>query len=150
MGFVIRNFSEQYKIKETEAAEAVIDFVSVLEDRRQLVWRATKVQKVDVPPHNYLILEVTNKCNLSCIHCSVEANERKGEELTGKEWKNLIDSIAIMGVEAVGLSGGEPLLRGDIFELAEYAINKGLLVGLPTNGLLLNEENIHDYKETGY
>jgi MoaA/NifB/PqqE/SkfB family radical SAM enzyme len=43
-----------------------------------------------------------------------------------------------MGVEAVGLSGGEPLLREDVFDLANHALNQGLLVGLVTNGLLLN------------
>jgi radical SAM protein with 4Fe4S-binding SPASM domain len=52
-----------------------------------------------------------------------------------------------MGVEAVGLSGGEPLLREDVFDLANHALNQGLLVGLVTNGLLLNKGIIEKIKK---
>jgi len=133
-----QTFSEQYKVDPIEARRTVYDFISSLQERRQLVFRTSKIRNVKVPPPKYLILGITNRCNLNCIHCSVRANERLDDELTTAEWKNLITTIAEMGVEAVGLSGGEPLLREDVFDLADHALNQGLLVGLVTNGLLLN------------
>ena len=131
-------FSEQYKVDPIEARGTVYDFISSLQERRQLVFRTSKIRKVEVPPPKYLVLEITNRCNLNCIHCSVRANERPDGELTTAEWKSLMTTLAEMGVEAVGLSGGEPLLREDVFDLAEHALNQGLLVGLVTNGLLLD------------
>ena len=124
-----QTFSEQYKVDPMEARRTVYDFISSLQERRQLVFRTSKIRNVKVPPPKYLILEITNRCNLNCIHCSVRANERLDDELTTAEWKNLITDLAEMGVEAVGLSGGEPLLREDVFDLAEHALNQGLLVG---------------------
>ena len=147
MNEINQTFSEQNKIDPIEARETVYDFLSSLQERRQLVFRTSKIRKVKVPPPKYLILEITNRCNLNCIHCSVRANERLGNELTTTEWKNLITTLAEMGVEAVGLSGGEPLLREDVFDLANHALNQGLLVGLCTNGLLLNREIVKKIKK---
>jgi radical SAM protein with 4Fe4S-binding SPASM domain len=144
---VLQAFSEQYEVGLAEARGTVYDFISSLHENRQLVFRKSKIRKVDVPPPKFLILEITNRCNLNCIHCSVRANERLEEELTTDEWKKLITSLGEMGVEAVGLSGGEPLLREDVFDLANHALSQGLLVGLVTNGLLLNEENIEETKK---
>ena len=146
---VLNDFSMQFNVPSEEAEAIVTEFISSLEENRQLVWRSSKVRKVAVPPPNYIILEITNKCNLKCIHCSVRANERKNKELTTQEWKNLITALAKMGVEAVGLSGGEPLIREDVFEIAEHAIKLGLLVGMPTNGLLFNDENMQQIKRLG-
>jgi len=142
-----QTFSEQYEVDPIEARGTVYDFISSLQERRQLVFRTSKIRKVNVPPPKYLVLEITNRCNLNCIHCSVRANERLDNELTTTEWKDLITTLAEMGVEAVGLSGGEPLLRNDVFDLASHALDQGLLVGLVTNGLLLNRGIVEKIKK---
>jgi len=143
---VVEEFGRAVGVDQAEAERAVPDYISYLEGCRQLVWRRSKVRKVEAPTPEYLILELTNRCNLNCIHCSVSANERLGRELSTDKWKNLISTAAEMGVKAVGLSGGEPLLREDFFELAAHATDLGLVVGLVTNGLLIDEDNIGEIK----
>ena len=69
----------------------------------------------------------TFKCNLRCAHCYMDAQERESQdELTTEEGKMLIDQIVEVSKPILVLSGGEPLLREDIFELAKYASDKGL------------------------
>jgi MoaA/NifB/PqqE/SkfB family radical SAM enzyme len=83
----------------------------------------------------------TLKCNLRCSHCYISAQETEGRsELTTDEGKGVIDQIAEFGKTILVLSGGEPLLRSDIFELAEYGVQKGLIVTLGTNGTLIDKE----------
>jgi radical SAM protein with 4Fe4S-binding SPASM domain len=120
----------------------VIQYLDELDEARFIVYRNSKINFKTSKPPDYFILELTNKCNLDCIHCSVSANESTGKDLTTQQWIAIIDSISEMGVRAVGFSGGEPLLRRDFWEIASYAFQKSLLVGLVTNGLLINEENI--------
>jgi radical SAM protein with 4Fe4S-binding SPASM domain len=140
-------FRNQFNISTNEATEAVNSFLKELEKTSQLVYRSSKVIPVNPPVPDYLILEITNKCNLNCIHCSVNANERYSQELTTEEWNRVISEASIMGVRAIGLSGGEPLMRPDFWKIAEHAVGKGLLVGLVSNGLLINEKNIYKIKE---
>jgi len=82
--------------------------------------------------------EVTRSCNLNCIHCRAAANcgPYPGELSTGKCFQ-LIDEIAAMSSPVIILTGGEPLLRPDIFEIAAYGTNKGLRMVLATNGTLV-------------
>jgi radical SAM protein with 4Fe4S-binding SPASM domain len=75
----------------------------------------------------------THSCNLSCEHCMVNAGKSLKNELKTNEIKNTIDDMAIMGVKYFTATGGEPLLRKDIFEVLSYAKNKGLKIGLSTN-----------------
>jgi radical SAM protein with 4Fe4S-binding SPASM domain len=142
----VEEFRGHYGVAPDEASEAVREFIGSLERRNQLILRSSKVQKVEAPPPDYLILELTNRCNLNCIHCSVCANDKPGQVLTTTEWKDLITAASTMGVRAVGLSGGEPMLRKDLFEIASHATRLGLLVGLVTNGLLIDEENVMEIK----
>jgi AdoMet-dependent heme synthase len=81
----------------------------------------------------------TLKCNLKCNHCYLNAQDKaKTEELTTVEGKSLIDQIAKVSQPILILSGGEPLLRPDIFELASYANAKGLRTTMGTNGTLID------------
>ena len=83
----------------------------------------------------------TFKCNLKCAHCYMDAQERESkDELTTEEGKMLIDQIVEVSKPVLVLSGGEPLLREDIFELAKYASDKGLRVGLGTNAIGIDDE----------
>ncbi len=98
-----------------------------------------------------LCLEVTKKCNMvpPCRYCSAYAIEEEGGELTLDEEKALLDNVSSFARPIVLFTGGEPLLRDDIFELAEYAGKRGLPVGLPTNGILLTKRVAELMKKTG-
>ncbi|HUU50038.1 MAG TPA: radical SAM protein [Nitrospinota bacterium] len=86
--------------------------------------------------------ETTAGCNLECIHCRrLEVSKKlTKEDLTTKESFALIDSIVEAGNPILVLSGGEPLFRPDIFDIASYAKLKGLVLALATNGTLVNNE----------
>lgn len=88
-----------------------------------------------------VVWNVTRTCNLRCIHCysSSEAKRYPGE-LTTEEGMAFLDDLAAFGVPAVLFSGGEPLTRPDLFQLAAHARAKGLRVVLSTNGTLITEE----------
>ena len=72
-----------------------------------------------------VVWDVTHLCNLRCKHCYLDAREKMPDELTTKEAKNLIDELVDAGVVVLAFSGGEPLMREDIFELMSYAHQKG-------------------------
>lgn len=85
--------------------------------------------------------ELTNACNLKCIHCrACPADEKSPDELTTDEGKDLLDQIASFSKAAVVLSGGEPLVRPDVFEIAQHGTNLGLRMLLATNGTTVTPE----------
>jgi len=85
--------------------------------------------------------EVTKGCNLRCIHCRASATELSSpRDLSTGTALGIIDQIAEAAKPILVLSGGEPLYRSDIFQLAVYARDKGLRVALATNGTLVTKE----------
>ncbi len=84
-------------------------------------------------------IEVTTRCNLSCIHCYCGRGE---PDLPADFWKKLLDDFAREGCFGIYITGGEPLLRDDFFEIYEHARKAGIMVTLFTNGTLLNERNV--------
>jgi len=85
--------------------------------------------------------EVTKGCNLRCIHCRATATELSSpDDLPTGKALDIIDQIAAYANPILVLSGGEPLYRSDIFQLAQYATDKGLRVALATNGTLVTRE----------
>jgi AdoMet-dependent heme synthase len=85
--------------------------------------------------------EVTKGCNLRCIHCRATATELSSpSDLSTRTALGIIDQIASFANPILVLSGGEPLYRSDIFQLARYATEKGLRVALATNGTLVTKE----------
>lgn len=85
--------------------------------------------------------EVTKGCNLRCIHCRASATELSSpNDLETRRALGIIDQIAEAANPILVLSGGEPLYRSDIFQLARYATDKGLRVALATNGTLVTKE----------
>jgi heme b synthase len=88
---------------------------------------------------NIVAWEVTRSCNLNCVHCRAAANcgPYPGELSTQKCFQ-LIDEIAAVSSPVIILTGGEPLLRPDIFEIAKYGTDKGLRMVMATNGTLVN------------
>jgi len=95
--------------------------------------------------------EVTRSCNLSCRHC--RASAEKGPypgELTTAQGKALVDDIAAFANPVLIMTGGDPLMREDIWELAEYAIHQaGLRVVMSPNGTLVTPEAARKMKEVG-
>ena len=93
---------------------------------------------------------VTRKCNLKCPHCYINATtEALNNELSTEEAKGLIDQISEVSRPLLILSGGEPLLRKDIFELVRYGTEKGLKMGLGSNGSLIDDIAAKKLKEAG-
>jgi AdoMet-dependent heme synthase len=85
--------------------------------------------------------EVTKGCNLRCIHCRATATELSSpSDLSTAKALTIIDQIIASASPILVLSGGEPLYRSDIFQLARYATDKGLRVALATNGTLVTKE----------
>ena len=92
----------------------------------------------------------TKTCNLSCRHCYMESDAKKYDnELTTEEARSFIDDLADFKVPVLLFSGGEPLLRPDFFELAEYAAKKGVRPTLSTNGTLITREIAQRIKDIG-
>ena len=94
--------------------------------------------------------ELTKGCNLRCIHCRASATELSSpNDLTTETAKAIIDQIAEVSTPILVLSGGEPLFRSDIFELARYGTEKGLRVALATNGTLVNKHIAQKIVDSG-
>jgi heme b synthase len=92
--------------------------------------------------------EVTRTCNLACAHCRASAQNYQYEgELSKHECLRLIDEIVQVGKPILILTGGEPLMRPDIFEIGKYAVGKGLRVVMGTNGTLISREIAAKLKE---
>ena len=82
--------------------------------------------------------EITRSCNLACVHCRASSLRGPyGGELTTAEGKRLLDEIAGFSNPVIILTGGEPLLRPDVYELAAYGNAKGLRMVLATNATLV-------------
>ncbi|MFA5294720.1 MAG: radical SAM protein [Methanoregulaceae archaeon] len=94
---------------------------------------------------------VTNRCNLSCQHCYGQSDpqSRTEGELAMNEGRGLIDDLAEMGVPLILFTGGEPLVREDIWDLAGHAANSGIKIALSTNGTLITAEIARKIKESG-
>src|SRR5215472_167153 len=94
--------------------------------------------------------ELTKGCNLRCIHCRASATELSSpDDLSTGTAKTIIDQIAEMSQPILVLSGGEPLFRKDIFELASYATNRGLRAALATNGTLVTKPVARNIVDSG-
>lgn len=93
---------------------------------------------------------MTRRCNLKCVHCRAGAcDEVDPNELTYQEGIKLIDGIREQGAPILIMTGGEPLLRKDFFELADHAIKSGLRAVLATNGSLVTNELAREIAAVG-
>ena len=91
------------------------------------------------PPGPVVIWNLIRRCNLTCMHCySISADVDFPGELSSAEVNTVMDDLKAFGVPALILSGGEPLLRRDIFEIAARAKAMGFYTGLSTNGTLID------------
>jgi organic radical activating enzyme len=91
-----------------------------------------------VPPPAFVIWESTKRCNLRCIHCCSQNSGQ--EDLNLQAVQLILDQLSSLGVPRLQITGGEPLLRNDLFEILHRAKEKQLSTSLTSNGLYLNEE----------
>ena len=97
-----------------------------------------------------VVWNVTRRCNLKCVHCYAHAkNIAFDNELSTSEGKTLIDDLAEFGVPVILFSGGEPLVRKDLPELADYAVKKGMRAVISTNGTLITPQIARTLKDIG-
>ena len=103
------------------------------------------------PPGPVVIWNLIRRCNLTCKHCySISADKDFAGELSTDEVFTVMDDLKAFRVPVLILSGGEPLLRPDIFDIAKRAKAKGFYVGLSSNGTLINESNIDQIAEVDF
>jgi heme d1 biosynthesis radical SAM protein NirJ len=103
------------------------------------------------PPGPVVIWNLVRRCNLTCKHCySISADKDFPGELTTQEVYDVMHDLKGFRVPVLILSGGEPLLRPDIFDISRRAKAMGFYVGLSTNGTLIDEGNIDDIAAVGY
>ncbi|MGD9248212.1 MAG: 12,18-didecarboxysiroheme deacetylase [Desulfobacteraceae bacterium] len=97
-----------------------------------------------------VVWNVTRACNLKCVHCYAHAtDDSTSDELTTSEGLKMIDDMADFGVPVLLFSGGEPLVRKDLPELAAYAVEKGMRAVISTNGTLINKATARILKDIG-
>jgi heme b synthase len=105
-------------------------------------------ESAEGPTPRLIAWELTRTCNLSCIHCRAASIDKPySNELTTEECFGLLDEVAAFASPIMILTGGEPLLRPDVFQIAAYGSKKGLRMVLATNGLLINTETGGRIKE---
>ena len=104
------------------------------------------------PPLKSLFLELTTMCNQNCIHCGSNCGKKRDNELTAEQYKDFLlnfkndfDINSIM----LNITGGEPLLRQDFFEIMSYANDLGYIWGMTSNGTLIDDEIAKKLKQCG-
>ncbi|GAB7078614.1 12,18-didecarboxysiroheme deacetylase [Megalodesulfovibrio paquesii] len=97
-----------------------------------------------------VVWNMTRRCNLKCVHCYAKALEEQGkDQISTEKGKEIIDDLAAYGAPVMLFSGGEPLVRKDLVELAHHAVSKGMRAVISTNGTLITKEKARELKEVG-
>ncbi len=111
-------------------------------------------KKIETKEHHldYLFLELTQRCNLSCLHCGSDCKASVGKaELTTQSWLKIIDFVYDNFGKSVAfvITGGEPLMHQDLDKLGQYITSKGMRWGMVTNGILLTQERFDSLRAAG-
>ncbi|MBI4285587.1 MAG: radical SAM protein [Chloroflexi bacterium] len=103
------------------------------------------------PPRPVVVWNCTRQCNLHCLHCYASAgNQKLPGELSTAEGQAFIRGLGEFGVPVILFSGGEPLLREDLFALADFATRQGIRVALSTNGTMITGKAARKLKSLGF
>lgn len=126
-------------------------------EKKGIISKSKKPQPIKEEQHyryyknrcvNSVIWSLTGRCNYRCRHCYMDAPDAKLGELAHDEAINLIDQMAECGVVRVDLTGGEPLVRSDFWELVDHIAARGISIGqIYTNGWLVDEEFFSQMKK---
>lgn len=117
------------------------DVINVLTQIEAKRLEATQVKSIF--SNTRLHLHVTNQCNMRCPHCYMESGTSYADELSTDEIKELCDHFFRAGGTHVSLTGGEPTVRPDFFELVEYISGLGMKVSIFSNGSIWDEEKVN-------
>ena len=134
---IARTIARRYSIQQATALEDVQDFVRTLMEKNFLQGPVS-AETQPTALVTGLFLHLTEACNLACKHCYLSSGPGKTTHLETKLIFRLLDQLAERGKYMVTLSGGEPLMHPDIYEIFEY-IGDRLKVRLLTNGILAND-----------
>ena len=97
-----------------------------------------------------IVWNITNRCNLNCLHCHQDSSPASSEsELTTSEAYKVIDNMSDAGVAILTFSGGEPLLRKDIYDTIKRANDRGMLCTIASNGILMTAEIVKKLSKAG-
>ncbi len=97
-----------------------------------------------------VVWSTTRTCNLECVHCYTDSSSNSYTgELTTEEGLDLIDDLASFRIPSLLFSGGEPLMRKDLFTLIERASGRGIRPVISTNGTLIDRQSARDIKDSG-
>lgn len=96
-----------------------------------------------------VVWNITRRCNLRCVHCYARAVSKVQEEVSTRQAKEIIDDLAEFGSPVLLFSGGEPLVRQDLPELASYAVSKGMRAVISSNGTLISRAKARELQEIG-
>ena len=117
-----------------------IDFVEILKEKDEILLSAP----IGVS------LELTSKCNLKCKYCYTDAGLQQEKELSKEEILNLIDELYSLGVMELTYTGGEPLCRPEVCEIAQYAYERDFTQMLSTNGTLIDMKTASKIASAGF
>ncbi len=97
-----------------------------------------------------VVWNMTRRCNLRCVHCYAQALPEAGQdEINTLQGKAIIDDLAAYGAPVMLFSGGEPLVREDLCELAAHAVSRGMRAVISTNGTLISPGKARELKAVG-
>lgn len=97
-----------------------------------------------------VVWNMTRRCNLKCVHCYAKALDEAGvDAISTDQAKAMIDDLAAYGAPVMLFSGGEPLVRKDLVELARHAVSRGMRAVISTNGTLITKDKARELKSVG-
>ena len=135
-------------LKEGKSLESIIGLQKYTEE--DFVWVLTQLEAKNIEftktksifNNKKLHLHLTNKCNMKCPHCYMESGKAYENELTTEQIKKLCEDFAEFGGTDISLTGGEPTIRDDFFEIVEFSTKLGIKISIFTNGTLWTEEMV--------
>lgn len=140
----------------SELGEKERKFLRSQEDRKRIVRCQTPDPVDDFQRYrkygcNYMasfLIAVTGRCNLKCRHCFMEAPEGKMGQLSTEQMMNLIDQLADCGIASVEITGGEPLIRPDFWDIVDHILSKRIHISaVYTNAVLLDDRMLDGFEK---
>ncbi len=139
LGEIFAELAQAYQTTQARVMALSEPLLQPLTEDSILWWRRQRMQLWRLPPPYAVLWDLTKRCNLRCRHCVVNGGHSGHEELSLGECQRLINEMAAFGVRQLILSGGEPLLRRDFFQICEYATSQRLSLQIATNAALINQ-----------
>ena len=132
---------DSFKISRDVVIQSSESLLNALTEEGILWWRKQRMKAWRYPPPSTVLWDLTSHCNLACKHCVVDAGSipTSVSDLTKEQCIKLIDDLAEFKIGEIVLSGGEPLMRPDFFEIINHIANSGLSMQLSTNATLITE-----------